>query len=170
MPGFQVGGFLNAEIEDRMGVQIDFLWSLKGSKNVADSLVYLTGATAPTKYVATTKTYYRFVEVPVCFYFPVSEHIRGFAGPQLSFFRGAHETFKGYGPTTERDIKGISGKLSFCGGFDVIMDSPIIIGMRFTTTRFENPSSTGSSSQDNDKGNVMKLNSFMLNIAYKMDW
>ena len=177
MPGFQVGGFVNAELEDRIGLQVDFLWTLKGNRNL--KTVESTTVTSPTSTLAvitassttTTKTYYRFVDVPICAYFPISKHIRGFAGPQISVFRKAKEKVSSSlgGPVVEKNLAGITGKVSFCAGFDLTLDSPIIIGVRFVTNSF---TQTEASVDPNVAGGdeKKKLNCVMLNVAYKMDW
>ena len=126
MPGFQVGGFLNGEFEDRIGIQADFLWTLKGNRHTED----ITSITSSTITTVTT-TYYRFVEVPFCLYFPVSKHIRGFVGPQISIARKAHQKYDNGSKVTESDITGITTKTSFCAGFDFVFNSPIIVGVRF---------------------------------------
>lgn len=170
MPGFQAGGFVNAELEDRIGIQIDFLWTLKGTKHVITDSAYVGASINKTVYDVTTKTYYRFVDVPICVYFPISKHIRGFAGPQISAFRKAHRTSVSSlgGNPFEKDITGIAGKVSLCAGFDLSLDSPIIIGVRFVTNSFTggalsvDPNASGDEKQ--------KLNCVMLNVAYRLDW
>ncbi len=175
MPGFQVGGFLNGELYDRMGIQIDFLWTLKGTRHTNTDSIHtittntVTGIstinTSTVNVVATT--YYRFVDVPICVYFPISKHIRGFAGPQISAFRHAHEKYAvGSATPVESDITGITGKISFCFGFDFISKSPFIFGVRFVSNRFTGGNPLGGSSADK----AQNLNSFMVNVAYRMDW
>lgn len=173
MPGFQVGGFVNAELEDRIGLQVDFLWTLKGNRHVVKTAE--DTAMNITAYTTTTKTYYRFVDVPLCVYFPISKHIRGFVGPQISVFRKAHEKTTSTAPGSilvEKDLTGIKGKVSFCAGFDLNLDSPIIIGVRFVTNSFTGGSSeTSAQPQDPDaKAEKTKLNCFMLNVGYRLDW
>src|ERR1035438_4688598 len=88
MPGLQAGGFVNGEFFDKIGVQADFLWTLKGTSTSTnfDSLGrHLTSS-------ITNVTYYRFVDIPVCVYFPLSKHIRAFLGRQISVFKKAVET------------------------------------------------------------------------------
>ncbi len=171
MPGFQAGGFVNAELEDRIGLQVDFLWTLKGNKRVVSDSNY---ATIPTStYSITTKTYYRFVDVPICVYFPISKHIRGFAGPQISVFRKAKQTSTSSlgGTAVEKNLSGLQGKVSLCAGIDLNLDSPIIIGVRFVTNKFTGGTETSQPSSDPDaKQESQKLNCVMINVAYRMDW
>jgi hypothetical protein len=170
MPGFQAGGFVNAELDDRIGVQVDFLWTLKGNKHVVTDSNYVN--TPATTYTITTKTYYRFVDVPICVYFPISKHIRGFAGPQISVFRKAKETTKSSlgGTPVKKDLTGIAGKVSLCAGIDLVLDSPIIIGVRFVTNKFTGGTASAQAGGDDAKDDKSKLNCFMLNVAYRMDW
>jgi hypothetical protein len=187
LPGFQVGGFVNAELDDRIGLQVDFLWTLKGSRQTlkrTDSTLSVVTNTATsvtttvvttTEFSSVTNTYYRFVDVPICVYFPISKHIRGFAGPQLSVFRKAKQTYKpSSGTVTKTDITGITGSISLCAGFDFNLDSPIIIGVRFVTNSFTGGPSTETqqptTGDENAKEPKNKLNCFMLNVAYRMDW
>ncbi len=173
MPGFQAGGFVNAELEDRIGIQIDFLWTLKGNRHVETASFTNTLTALTQTYTATDKTYYRFVDLPICVYFPISKHIRGFAGPQVSAFRKAHRVSSSSlgGNTVEKDLTGITGKVSLCAGFDLALDSPIIIGVRFTTNTFTggtgvDPLATNTSTSSEKQ----KLNCIMLNVAYRLDW
>lgn len=162
-PGIQFGGFLNGELDDRMGIQVDFLWTLKGNVHQTTVLDSLTGQPTSTKY--NTTTYYRFVDIPICAYFPISKHVRGFIGKQLSIFRKAHETIVYPGKTIERDLTGITTKgSSWIAGFDFNLNSPLIIGMRFGTNAFSQPDPTGGAI------NEMKLGFIMINFAYKMHW
>lgn len=186
MPGFQVGGFVNAELEDRIGMQIDFLWTLKGTrktfKRTDSTLSVVTNTTtmitttvvSTSEFSSVTNTYYRFVDVPICVYFPLSKHIRAFAGPQISVFRKAHQTYKpSTGTVTEKDITGIKGQISLCAGFDLNLDSPLIIGVRFVTNSFTGGPSETTSTMPADpdaKPEASKLNCFMLNVAYRLDW
>lgn len=167
MPGFQAGGFVNAELEDRIGIQIDFLWTMKGNNHV----VTVTDSINPNvKNEVSTKTYYRFVDVPFCIYFPITKHIRGFAGPQLSIFRKAHETTSYPSKTYERDIAGITSKVSLCAGFDIVLDSPISIGIRFVTNKFTEPAASSSTTVDSGTNSSKKLNCIMVNVGYRLDW
>ena len=172
MPGFQLGGFLNGEFEDRIGIQVDFLWTLKGNHHVED-IARLDSLGLPTssKITTSTKTYYRFVDIPFCLYFPVSKHIRGFVGPQISVARKAHQKYDNGSTVTESNITGITTKTSFCAGFDFVFNSPVIIGVRFVSNKFNQPlASSGLSSSGTTSDEVQKLYSVMINIAYKMDW
>jgi hypothetical protein len=171
-PGFQAGGFLNGEFWDRMGLQVDFLWTLKGNSHThTDSLRTVTTNTItglPTINTSTvaviTTTYYRFVDVPICAYFPISEHIRGFIGPQISVFKHASQTVTaGSAAAVKSDISGIKGQTSICLGFDLKSNSPIILGVRFVTNKFTGGGST-------DPKNPQTLSSFMINVAYRMNW
>ncbi len=175
-PGFQAGAFLNGEFYDRMGVQVDFLWTLKGTSNKkTDSLITVTTNTITGLPVTNTSTislvsttYYRFVDIPICVYFPISEHIRGFVGPQLSMFRHATNTYTaGSAASVKTDKSGIKGETSICLGFDFKFDSPIIIGLRFVTNKFTGGTAGGSAGTE---ATAQTLNSFMVNFAYKMDW
>ncbi len=170
-PGFQLGAFVNGELYDRMGLQVDFLWTLKGNSHTRTDTTYSTVTTGTTTTINTSTvaviatTYYRFVDVPICAYFPISNHIRGFAGPQLSVFRRASQTVSvGSKTPVVTDITGIKGQVSICLGFDFKFDSPIIFGVRFVTNKFTG--GTGSSTDTK----AQTLNSFMINVAYKMDW
>ncbi len=174
LPGGQAGLFVNGELWDRIGVQVDFLWTLKGSKNVKENQVYtvtqntLTGNFDSTLSTNTTThtSYYRFVDIPICAYFPISEHIRGFFGPQLSIFRGGHEKYVYSGKTTENDITGVTGQMSWIGGFDLKSNSPIIFGVRFVSNKFGIGTKQSGAGDDNTKS----LNAFMINLGYRMSW
>jgi len=172
-PGFQAGGFLNGEFYDRIGIQVDFLWTLKGNSHThTDSLRTVTtntttGAiTVNTSTVAViSTTYYRFVDVPICVYFPISEHIRGFVGPQVSVFKHASQSVTvGSASAVKNDISGIKGQTSICLGFDLKSNSPIIFGVRFVTNKF-----TGGGGSTDPK-NPQTLSSFMINVAYRLNW
>lgn len=176
MPGFQAGGFVNAELEDRIGLQIDFLWTLKGNKHEVKTAADTT-LNILTAYTTTTKTYYRFIDVPICVYFPISKHIRAFAGPQISVFRKGKEKTTSTMPGSkevEKNLTGLQGKVSLCAGIDLNLDSPIIIGVRFVTNKFTGGTPTtpasSSSGDTNAKESSQKLNCFMINVAYKLDW
>src|ERR1700757_3175191 len=56
MPGFQVGGFLNGELYDRMGIQVDFLWTLKGTRHTNTDTIIGTPTTNTVTGVTTTPT------------------------------------------------------------------------------------------------------------------
>ena len=173
MPGFQAGAFLNGEFYDRIGVQADFLWTIKGSRHVAvDSITTITTSTVTGLPIPSTTTvnvistkYYRFIDVPICVYFPISEHIRGFVGPQISVFRhGTQTVTAGSSPLVRSDITGLKGKTSLCIGFDFKFNSPIVVGVRFVGNKFTG----GSGGTADAKGQT--LNSFMVNVGYRMNW
>ncbi len=176
MPGGQAGLFVNGEFWDRIGMQVDFLWTLKGSKFVnVDTLTTVTTNTMTGAVTTTTSTatfthtqYYRFVDIPICAYFPISEHIRGFFGMQLSLFRSGHEKYTGPSGSTEGDITGVTGQSSWMGGFDFKSNSPIILGVRFVSNKFTKGAQQPSGGADKDKG--ISLNAFMVNVAYRMSW
>ncbi|MDI1354454.1 MAG: outer membrane beta-barrel protein [bacterium] len=152
MPGIQAGAFLNSEIYDRMGIQIDFLYAIKGNKHEV----------GPDTLLTTTTTYYRFVEIPICAYFPVSKHIRGFFGPQLNIYRKGNQTVEYRGKSTETKVSG-TGVRSWIVGFDFNFDSPLTLGLRFVSNKFTSTNFAGDS-QDN------ALNSVLVSIGYTMDW
>lgn len=155
-PGFHAGGFVNAELFDRFGVQADFIWNIKGSAtDVGNDSVSIIRT-----------SYYRFIEVPICAYFPISKHIRGFVGPQLNFYRKGEATTEYKKSSVTEKLNG-TGKMSWVAGFDFVFDSPITVGMRFGSNKF----STGTtSSEEGAEENVSRLNSFMLSFGYKLDW
>lgn len=169
MPGFQAGGFINGEFYDRVGIQADFLWTLKGSRSTVTDSIHtistntVTGVTTvSTKTVSVVDTkYYRFVDIPICVYFPISKHIRGFLGPQISVFRHASQNVEvGSATAVKSDISGIKTQTSICLGFDLKSNSPIIVGLRFVTNKFTGGNSAGTQT----------LNSLMINVAYRMEW
>jgi hypothetical protein len=171
MPGFQAGGFLNGELYDRMGFQVDFLWTLKGTSNKTTDSVYTTTTNTVTGVSTTntstvsvlTGTYYRFVDIPICAYFPISKHIRGFFGPQISVFRHAEQdvTVGSSSTITKTALAGITTKTSICLGFDLKSNSPIIVGIRFVTNKFTGGSTTSG---------TQTLSSLMINVAYRLEW
>lgn len=153
--GFHAGGFVNAELYDRFGVQADFIWTVKGSAtDVGNDSVSIIRT-----------SYYRFIEVPICAYFPISKHIRGFVGPQLNFYRRGQAVTEYKRSSVTEKLSG-TGKMSWVAGFDFVFDSPITVGMRFGTTKF----STGATNSEDPDANISRLNSFMLSVGYKLDW
>jgi len=152
--GFHGGGFLTTELADRLGVQAEFLYSFKGNKHVSG-----TGNSE-----VTTTSRYRFVEVPIMFYFPISDHLRGFIGPQLNFYRKGEQTVKGKsGPAVVSPVTG-TGVMSWCTGFDIVLDSPITIGARFVSNRFN--SGVGGSGATEE----FRLRSLLVSVGYRLDW
>jgi hypothetical protein len=175
MPGAQAGMFLNGELWDRLGVQVDFLWTMKGSKSEkTDTLTTVTTNTMTGTVTTTTSTatatrtaYYRFVDIPICAYFPISDHIRGFFGPQLSIFRGGKQKATSGGQSSESDITGVTGEMSWTGGFDFQFNSPIILGVRFASNKFTKGTQTSGTA---DKDAKQSLNAVMISLAYRMSW
>jgi hypothetical protein len=170
-PGFQGGLFVNAELDDRVGIQVECLYSLKGNKHI-----YNEGLSGDSVFV---RTNYRFIDVPVSVYFPISKHLRGFLGPQLSWYRGSSQRYENNSvPIYEKKAKNnlnISGKLSFYGGIDFVFDSPIMVGFRIISTKFTQTSyglgdQDGSSSGGDDKENKKGLMQFMVQVGYRLDW
>lgn len=156
-PGFQAGGFVNAEIFDRMGVQADFMWALKGSAtDIGNDSVSIIST-----------SYYRFIEVPVTAYFPISKHIRGFIGPQFNFYRKGQVTTEYKRSSVTEKLAG-TGKMSWVAGFDLVFDSPITIGMRFGSNKFSTGSTVNADGESED--NVSRLTTFNFCIGYRMDW
>lgn len=166
MPGFHVGGFVNAELRDRIGLQVDFLWALKGNKNILEST---STGTSTSKVEITTTTYYRFIEVPLTFYFPISQHIRGFVGPQLNLYRKGHQTVEYPGTSKESNVSG-NGKASIIAGFDFVFDSKVTFGLRFVSNKFTTGASASPDGDGSTEPEATRLNSIMATIGYKMDW
>lgn len=153
-PGFQAGGFLNAELYDRIGLQADFLWALHGNKHES----------GPDTAITTFKTNYRYCEIPLCLYFPISKHLRGFAGYQFNVFRKAHGTKTDpKNKETEYDVSGDNSQ-TWIFGFDFTFDSPLTVGFRWVT----NKSMLGP--YDDGEGRSYNLNSITLNFGYTMSW
>ena len=158
LPGFQGGGFLNAELFDRVGFQVDFLYTMKGDRKTGTVQFYDQFGMPTTTAQSVTSTYYKFFDLPLCFYFAMTKHVRGFVGPQLSASMGAHQKYKLNGNTKDSDVSGIIAKRSFCAGIDINLDSPVTIGLRFVSNKFTK------------SGDEQSLSSIMLNLGYKIDW
>jgi hypothetical protein len=170
-PGFQGGLFVNAELDDRIGIQVECLYSVKGNKHI-----YNAGLAGDS---VTVKTNYRFIDVPVSVYFPISKHLRGVLGPQLSVYRGSSQKYvHNSSPVYEKKEKNnlnISGKLSFYGGIDFVFDSPIMVGFRVISTKFTQSSYglgdvDGGQPSGDDKENKKGLMQFMIQVGYRLDW
>jgi hypothetical protein len=131
--GIQAGLFINAELRDRVGLQVEVLYSIKNGVDKYTHTNEVSGAKSEWK----TKYSFTYIDIPFYFYFPLSKHITFLAGPQFCTINKATQATEGSGvpasETNKQSVSGTDAKMGIAAGLDFDLSSPIRFGLRFTT-------------------------------------
>src|SRR4051812_19692608 len=142
--GLQAGLTINAPIRDRFGFTADILFGRKGGNEkytVPISHVDTVNGkaqTTVTNYDRKKIYHVTYIDIPVYFYFPFSEHISMLAGINMGIASGGTFKIKGDNLTEAEDkvvdITDLAGGIGITAGLDFASQSPLKIGIRFMTT------------------------------------
>jgi opacity protein-like surface antigen len=108
--GFNVGGFVEIKLSDKLTIQPELLYSTQGAK--ADNAeVELNNAV----YTADVEFNLSYINIPVMFKYYVAEKFNIEAGPQIGFLTSAKTktSVVGFNGSNEQDVKDIFESIDF---------------------------------------------------------
>ena len=146
--GFYGGGFLNAEVWDNMGFQGEFLYNLRTDSKTITGVTFNYNA--------------KFLDLPVYFYFPISNHIRGLVGLNFSKFLSGNCTYSSAGQSFDDKLSIGSGS-GYAAGLDFHFDSPFKLGIRYNST-------TGNSDASGIYPATAGSQTISITASYLLDW
>jgi len=100
--GFHVGGFLNYNLSDKIGLRTELLYSARGTSytDESTSTTSILGITSTTKTETDGSATASYLELPIMVNFQASEALSFHAGPGLGFLMGYKTKFDSKSTTT----------------------------------------------------------------------
>lgn len=114
-PAFHAGIYGNLIIGDVVGLQTEFIYSSKGSKNFNDS--------------SDTELNLNYLTVPVLLQIWPSDHFNIYGGPQFGFLTAARQITSKKSENVKDSFK--SGEFSVVGGIGYVSDNGIRVYFRY---------------------------------------
>lgn len=141
----EFGMFIRAELMDRLGLQPEFIYSLKtGSREV----------TGPP--IVTTSYTFQYFEIPFLFYFPLSDHISIQVGPNFAFGLSGNEKTTSGNTSADASVN-VDAKSGIAAGFVFETGSRLKLGFQYR--------STGDGETGHGESSTMIVTS-----SYLLDW
>lgn len=128
--GFNIGGFVEIKLSEKIALQPELLYSTQGAK-LANVGAYVNGVF----YTGDVKFNLAYINVPVMFKYYGTQKFSIEAGPQIGFLTSAKSktTLNGFNRTNEMDakdlFKSIDFGLNFGAGYDFTEN--IFVGARY---------------------------------------